>query len=131
MTVRYSGGTARLYAKDIEKPVADVRYQMMFTQGTKFTRMKWWGDFYASKELKNTGEFIMEFEDGSRGEVFVHTGGAPQSKSGRYQYSFNGRGRLSGLRGCGSHSGGRLRIKATPGCPMPLTLNERTTSEKV
>lgn len=40
MTVQYSGGTARLYAKDIEKPVADVRYQMMSTLATRFTRMK-------------------------------------------------------------------------------------------
>jgi hypothetical protein len=32
VTVQYSGGTARLYAKDIEKPVADIRYQMMSAQ---------------------------------------------------------------------------------------------------
>lgn len=30
MTVRYQGGTARLYAKDIDKAVADVRYQYSF-----------------------------------------------------------------------------------------------------
>jgi hypothetical protein len=95
MTVRYLGGTARLYAKDIEKPVADVRFQMMMTDANRFTRMKWWGDFSASKELKTLGEFIMEFEDGSRGEVFVYASGAPQGK-GRYQYPFNGRSKLNG-----------------------------------
>jgi hypothetical protein len=31
MTIKYLGGTARLYAKDIEKPVADIRYQMMIS----------------------------------------------------------------------------------------------------
>ena len=96
MTVRYSGGTARLYAKDIEKPVADVRYQMMVTDATRYTRMKWWGDFSANKELKTLGEFIMEFDDGSRGDVFVYTSGAPGAKSGRFQYTFNGRSKLTG-----------------------------------
>ena len=96
MTIKYLGGTARLYAKDIEKPVADIRYQMMISQATRFTRMKWWGDFSANKELRTVGEFIMEFEDGTRGEVFVYTSGAPGSKSGRYQYTFNGRSKLTG-----------------------------------
>jgi len=106
MTVRYQGGTARLYAKDIEKAVADVRYQMMTTQATKFTRMKWWGDFSANKELKSLGEFIMEFEDGTRGDVSVYHSGAPQGKAGRYQYSFNGRSKLvgAGFRGHGKSS---------------------------
>jgi hypothetical protein len=102
MTVRYQGGSARLYAKDIEKPLADVRYQMMMTQATRFTRMRWWGDFSANKELKTLGEFTMEFEGGTRGDVFVYASGAPQgSKSGRFQYSFNGRSKLGGLRGRG------------------------------
>lgn len=99
MSIQYSGGIARLYAKDIEKPVADIRYQMMSTQGTKFTRMRWWGDFFSSKELKTLGEFVMEFDDGQRGNVIVFATGVPQTKSGRFQYSFNGRGQLSGLRG--------------------------------
>ncbi|MEL7562330.1 hypothetical protein [Dehalogenimonas sp. 4OHTPN] len=96
MTVRYQGGSARLYAKDVEKPVADVRYQMMLTQATKFTRIKWWGDFSSGKELKTLGEFIIEFDDGTRGEIVVFSSGAASNKNGRFQYSFNGRGRLGG-----------------------------------
>ncbi len=90
-----------MYAKDIDKAVADARYQMMMTQGTRFTAGKWWGDFSTNKELKNVGEFIMEFEDGSRGEIFVFTSGASLGKGSRFQYTFNGRGKLSGLRGRG------------------------------
>jgi hypothetical protein len=101
MTVRYQGGTARLFAKDIDKAVADVRYQMMMTLGTRFTRTKWWGDFSANKELKTLGDYVMEFEDGSRGDVAVYSTGTPQGKGARYQYSFNGRGKLGGLRGRG------------------------------
>ncbi|AKG53875.1 hypothetical protein DGWBC_1222 [Dehalogenimonas sp. WBC-2] len=97
MSIRYNGGTARLYSKDTEKSVADIRYQMMSTEATRFTRMRWWGDFSANKELRTLGDFVMEFEDGSRGEVFVYSSGAPQGKSGRFLYTFNGRGRLGGI----------------------------------
>jgi hypothetical protein len=101
MSIRYYGGTARLYAKDIDKPMADARYQMMMTQGTRFTTSKWWGDFSTGKELKTLGEFIIEFEDGSRGDIVVYSSGASSAKGSRFQYSFNGRGKLSGLRGRG------------------------------
>ena len=106
MTVRYLGGTARIYSKDIDKPVAEIRYQMMITQATRFTRMKWWGDFSANKEIKPLGEFIMEFEDGTRGEIFVYASGASGAKASRFQYTFNGRSKLTGgaFRGKGNAS---------------------------
>lgn len=93
-----------MYAKDIDKPVADVRYQMMTTKGTRFTPGKWWGDFTTSKDLKTQGEFIMEFEDGSRGEIFIYSNGTSLGKSGHYQFTFNGRGKLNGLQGRGMTS---------------------------
>ncbi|APV44669.1 hypothetical protein Dform_01345 [Dehalogenimonas formicexedens] len=101
MTVSYKGGVAKLFAKDIDKPVADARYQMMLTRGTRFTPGKWWGDFSTNKELKTLGELIMEFEDGSRGEIFVYASGMSSAKNSRFQYTFNGRGKLGGFRGRG------------------------------
>ena len=101
MAIRYYGGTARLYTKDIDKPVADARYQMMMTQGTRFTTSKWWGDFSTGKELRTLGDFVIEFEDGSRGDIVVYSCGASSAKGSRFQYTFNGRGKLSGPRGRG------------------------------
>ena len=43
MGIHYSNGLGRLYDKDIERPIAEVKYQLIETDATKYTPKKWWG----------------------------------------------------------------------------------------
>jgi hypothetical protein len=98
MAVRYSSGSGVIIDKDMEKPIADIRYQMMETSKTKYTTGKWWGDFSTKKEIKRSGNYILEFEDGRKGECLVSIRSEATGGASRYHYSFFGRGPL-GYRG--------------------------------
>lgn len=98
MAVRYSNGIGVIIDKELEKPIADIRYQMMETSKTKYTTGKWWGEFSTRKEIKRAGNYILEFEDGRKGECIINANSEAARSTSRYHYSFFGRGPL-GRRG--------------------------------
>jgi hypothetical protein len=96
MALHFSGGIGIIYDKEIEQPIAKVSYQLIETDPTKYTKKKWWGDFYTSKEVKRTGIFRIELEDGRSGECVVWTDTEiKQDSASHYHYHFNGRSKLS------------------------------------
>jgi hypothetical protein len=98
MAVRYSNGSGAIMDKDLEKPIANIRYQLMETSKTKYTTGKWWGEFSIKKEIKRSGNYILEFEGGRKGECLVSSKSEASGSASRYHYSFFGRGPL-GRRG--------------------------------
>ena len=104
MSIRYSSGNAKLYMKDIDKPIADIQYSLMSTGSSRYTAMKWWGDFTTRKDLKQLGDHVIEFEDGQRGIVYVYSTSPPGTKTARFSYGFNGRGSLGNRKGGRAHN---------------------------
>jgi hypothetical protein len=94
MAIRYSNGSGAIIDKELEKPISDMRYQMMETSKTKYTTGKWWGEFSTKKEIKRQGNYILEFEDGRKGECVVSSTSEAAGSTSRYHYSFFGRGPL-------------------------------------
>jgi hypothetical protein len=98
MAVRYSNGSGVIIDKEMNKPITDIRYQMMETDKTKYTNGKWWGEFSTKKEIKRPGNYILEFEDSRKGECIVSVNSEAARSTSRFHYSFFGRGAL-GRRG--------------------------------
>ena len=95
MALHYSNGVGRLYDKEIEKPVATVKYQLIETDPTKYTKKKWWGDFSTNREIKRLGNYIIELEDRRKGECIISPNTeVKKGRSSRYYYHLNGRGKL-------------------------------------
>lgn len=94
MAVKYTSGTVNLRDKDAQTDLGEIRYQMMETGRTKYTTGKWWGDFSTKKEVRRLGNYLLEFEDGRKGEAIISINYDAPSKTARYQYTFFGRGAL-------------------------------------
>ena len=93
MAIHYSNGVGRLYDKEMDKPVAEVKYQLIETDPTKYTHKKWWGEFSSVRQIKQSGNFILELEDSRKGECVIIAN--TQMKKGTvHHYHFNGRGKL-------------------------------------
>ena len=97
MAVHYSNGIGKLYDKEIERPIAEVRYQLIETDPTKYTPKKWWGEFSTNRDIKHRGDsvYILELEDSRKGECFVNINTQERKRSAsHHHYRFNGRGKL-------------------------------------
>jgi hypothetical protein len=101
MGLHYNGGSGFLHDKELEKPIADIQYQLIETDATKYAAKKWWGGFSTKREVKKLGNYMIEFDDGRQGDCVIFSGDElPKGTrpSRRYQYRFYGRGRLRGDR---------------------------------
>ena len=100
MALHYSNGTGTLHDKEIEKPIAEVQYQLIETDATKYASKKWWGEFFTKREVKNPANYLIEFDDGRKAEcvVFGSTTPMKESSSRLHYYRFYSRGRLGGGR---------------------------------
>ncbi|MFH1663080.1 MAG: hypothetical protein ABH934_04100 [Chloroflexota bacterium] len=100
MAIHYSNGTGQLHTKETKQTVAQINYRLTETDPTKYTKKKWWGEFSASKELKELKEsiiFRIEFEDGRDGDCAVWANTETQddtSSKHHHNYHFNGRGKM-------------------------------------
>ncbi len=94
MAIRFSSGTGNLIDKDLNKPLSIIQYNLLETSPTKYTSGKWWGEISIKKELKKTGNFIMEMEDGRKGECVISGDNQNKGTASNYFYSFFGRGKL-------------------------------------
>jgi hypothetical protein len=96
MALHYSGGIGIIYDKEIDQPISKVSYQLIETDPTKYTKKKWWGEFYTSKEIKRSGIYRIELEDGRKGECVVWVNiELKELSASQYHYHFNGRSKLS------------------------------------
>ena len=96
MALHYSGGIGILYDKEINQAISKVSYQLIETDPTKYTKKKWWGEFYASKEIKRSGIYRIELEDGRKGKCFLKkkVNRAVYGLSPLFCYTFRGNERL-------------------------------------
>lgn len=95
MALHYGNGTGLLYDKDIDRPVGKISYQLIWTDPTKYTKKKWWGDFTTGRGLKHLGSYIIELEDGRKGDCIVSSNSQSGSKRANVHfYHYNGRGTL-------------------------------------
>jgi len=97
MTVRFSNGLGHLFDKETpDFAIAKINYQLTETDPTKFSKRRWWGDFSTGDQLKHSGNFYIEFEEGRRGEIVVIPDTEASSKKAQtWYYHFNGRSSLS------------------------------------
>ena len=95
MAIRYTNGIGKIYDKEIQQPISDVTYQLIETDKTKYTPKKWWGEFSAKREIKRLGNYILELDDGRKGEcvIIANTEGG-KGPGAHHHYRFNGRGAL-------------------------------------
>lgn len=95
MSLHFSSGTGLLYDKDGDMLVSKGSYHLVESDGSIYTRKRWWGQFVSDREIASTVPlFILEIEDGRRGECILLAGDEGDSKAARYFYHFNGRGKL-------------------------------------
>jgi hypothetical protein len=101
MAIHYSSGFGKLYKKDTGETILDINYQLVETDQTQYTNKKWWGEFSSKQEIKSVSTYIMEFNDGRRGECIVTINPDISDKrrkgeklASHYYYRFNGRGKL-------------------------------------
>jgi len=95
LSLHFSGGTALLYDKDGDTLAGKGSYQLIESDGSIYTRKRWWGQFVSDKEVKaGASVFIMEFEDGRKGECILLASDEVGSDAARHFYHFNGRGKL-------------------------------------
>ncbi|MCK5577323.1 MAG: hypothetical protein KAI14_03310 [Dehalococcoidales bacterium] len=95
MGIHYGNGFGLVYDKELDKPIAKVNYSLIETDATKYTRKRWWGEFSTAKVIKRTGKYVIEMEDGRKGDCVVYTNSeAQQGQGSQYFYHFNGRSAL-------------------------------------
>ena len=95
MAIRYGSGTGNLIDKELNKPLAVVQYTLLETSPAKYTSGKWWGEFSVREQLKKTGNYIMELEEGRKGECIISSEGQSKGTASNFYYNFFGRGKLS------------------------------------
>ena len=98
MGLHYSSGSGNLHHKEVGGLTVDIQYQLIETDATKYASQKWWGTFFAKREVKQLGNYLIEFADGRRGECVVFGSDTPMKgrASRRHYYRFYSRGRLGG-----------------------------------
>jgi len=95
LSLHFSSGTGFLYDKDGDQLLGKGSYQLVESDGSIYTRKRWWGQFVSDREIASSAAlFVLETEDGKRGECILLAGEEANSKSTRYFYHFNGRGKL-------------------------------------
>ncbi|MBN1369770.1 MAG: hypothetical protein JW954_05995 [Dehalococcoidaceae bacterium] len=95
MSLHFSNGTGLLYDKDSDQLISQGSYQLIESDGSIYTRKRWWGQYISDKEIKASGSiFLLQIEDGRKGECILFAGDEANSKSTRFFYHFNGRGKL-------------------------------------
>jgi hypothetical protein len=95
MAIHYSNGIGRIFETESDDPVAEVKYQLIETDSTKYTRKKWWGEFSTKREIKRLGKYVIQVEDGRKGECVINTNTEGKRRIvSQYYYRFNGRGAL-------------------------------------
>jgi hypothetical protein len=95
MGLHYSSGVGIVYDKEIDKPISKIDYQLIETDPTKYTKKRWWGEFYSTKRVKKTGVYRIELEDGQSGDCVIWVkDDVARDKASQYYYHFNGRGKL-------------------------------------
>ena len=95
MGIHYGNGFGLVFDKELEKPIAKGNYSLIETDATKYTKKKWWGEFSTSKAIKRAGNYIIELEDGRKGECIIFANSeAKQGRASQYSYHFNGRSAL-------------------------------------
>ncbi|MDD5083005.1 MAG: hypothetical protein PHU08_06490 [Dehalococcoidales bacterium] len=96
MGLHYRSGFGRIFDKEAEQTVAEIKYQLIETDPTKYTNKKWWGEFSTDERIKRMGKYVIEFEDSRAGECFISVN---QEKgevrlAALHHYRFFGRGKL-------------------------------------
>ena len=95
MALKYSSGFGRIYDKEAGKIIDEVRYQLVETDQTKYTKKKWWGEFSTKQKIDRPGNYIIEVDDGRKGECIVSTNAdGRKGLVSLYHYRFYGRGKL-------------------------------------
>lgn len=95
MAIHYNNGVGTVYDKEVDKPISRIDYQLIETDPTKYSKKKWWGEFYSTKKVKKTGVYRIELEDGQSGDCIIWVkDDMAQDKSSQFHYHFNGRGKL-------------------------------------
>jgi hypothetical protein len=101
MAIHYSSGFGKLYKKDTGGTTFDISYQLIETDQTRYTNKKWWGEFSTKQEINPVGVYIMEFDDGRKGEciVTINSEKLERRREGErlarhYYCRFYGRGKL-------------------------------------
>ena len=95
MGIYYSNGFGKLYDKEAGEAIADVKYQLIETDPTKYTAKKWWGQFSTNIEIKRLGNYAIEFDDGRKSDCVIFTNTEmEEGLASNYYYRFYGRGRL-------------------------------------
>ena len=96
MAVHYSSGFGSLYDKELDKDITDIQYQLIETDETKYASKKWWGEFFTKREIKQQGNYLIEFDDGRTGkcEIFGSDTQGKKEASRLHYYRFYSRGRL-------------------------------------
>ncbi len=96
MGLHYSSGIGKLYDKEAEKVITEVKYQLIETDPTKYTHKKWWGEFTTNQKIKKLSDFIIEFEDCRAGGCYVSVNAdrGEVRRASLHYYRFYGRGKL-------------------------------------
>jgi hypothetical protein len=100
MAIHYDNGIGQLHIKENKRPIAQIKYKLVETDATKYTKKKWWGEFSTNreiKEIKDTITFRIELENGREGDCVVWAdteSKKERSSPQQYNYHFNGRGKL-------------------------------------
>ena len=97
MARHYSGGTGKLYSKESSEIIAEIKYQIIWTDRTKYTRSIWWGEFSTVREIRRLGNYIIELENGRKGECVISNTQGRRLLS-QYYYRLNGRSPLGYIR---------------------------------
>ena len=78
-----------LYDRDSDVLVDKVNYQLIESDGSVYTKKRWWGDFVTGREIKDAGRsFTLELSDGRRGECFVRQNAEMLPKADKFFYHF-------------------------------------------
>jgi hypothetical protein len=96
LSLQITVGVGTLYDKETpDFPVALVKFSLLETEATKYSKKKWWGDFSMGEELCHLGNYLITFEDARKGECVVIANTEFSSKKNKtWLYHFNGRSGL-------------------------------------
>ena len=97
MALHYSNGIGYLFDKLSAKAVAEIKYRLIETDPTRYTHKKWWGEFSTSDKVQQSGGYLIELEDGRKGDCIISVNTEHKDRKQHY-FSFYGRGSIDGRR---------------------------------